>query len=343
MAATSDILFIIICSNNKLLGGKPYALFDTTSGIVNHVDPELVSALLSSRKTVLQLLQGNPNAHLGGVPVSDLPLAKGLSVGPEFDSRVESPAGQYMMAIQRYEGRFYLGMGHDRLEKVTRTRHHILIISGLYGLLTPTEPIQSYSCHVYHHKQIPAVWRATDLLSELLTSYIRRHKISTVLDLTADDDYRRLIAWETVRHATNGKLLHAFSNMYTGANALQSYGRLLNQLLAERDKTLHKLKANDKIEVAGTAVTFVDHPDPPSSPATIRSNAKVQEEKDESSTGHKLDVRVTYSDRIGRMRRNYLKVMADILNLNPREDLDFMPRFCRVIEKYPRFSKCSIS
>jgi len=299
MAATSDVLFIAICSNNKLPGGKPYDSFDATSGIIHHVEHKFVPRLFDARRRVLRLVQNNPEAHLGGIPVRDLPLSKGLSVGPEFDSGAKAVGQQYLMAIQRYGGRFYLGMGRDRLERVVHSRHHILIISSLYRLVTPTEPIQSYSCHVNHHLDIPKVWQNNDLLAHLIASYIKKHNITTVLDLTADEDYRQLVAWEVVRHAAKGYLLHAFSNMYAGADALQSFGTLLDQFIEKGDEMLHDLRPQGRVEVAelGTETTFVDYPNPPSSPATLRVAGRISDEKKGPQTIPKQDERVTYSDR----------------------------------------------
>jgi hypothetical protein len=358
MESRSDILFIIICSNNKLFGGKPYSAFEQSDGIADHVDLGLVPRLMNSRREVLGLIENNAEAHLGGIPIRDLPLSRGLTTGPDFDLGSETASGQYMPAIQRYAGGFYLGLGRDRLIRVSTTKHHILIVSGLYGLVTPLELIQSYSCHVGHHDKIPEVWQRHDLISSLIGSYITRHKISTVLDLTADDDYRRLIAWEVVRYATRGRVLHAFSDMYAGKAALQSFGALLDTLLDASAASLRGIEPNDAIRVGelGTSITFVDFPDPPSSPATIRllpqkqatpspllynegRATPIQQDQVKPVRARMAqDIRVTHSDIIGRMRRNILKVLADVLLLGPHDNLDFMPRVERVLvsERDPR-------
>lgn len=340
MQAKSDVLFIIICSNNKVPHGPSYAAYARDDRVAGHIDPASARRLIRNRCEILRLIRENPEAHLGGVPIRDLPLSRGLTMGPDFDREAGTAGGQYLPAIQRYAGGFYLGLGRDRLAQVGKTKHHILIVSGLYGLVTPLELVQSYSCHVGHHKRIPAVWQSNDLLASLIAGYIARHKITTVLDLMADDDYRKLVAWEVVRDATRGKVLHAFSDMYAGKAALPSFGALLAQLLETPARALRNLEAHDAIAVRelGTSVTLVDYLDPTPSPATIRVAAP-DLARLESRPAPKQDVRVTHADIIGRMRRNYLKVMAYILALGPRDNVDFLPRARAVIAGEPDCQK----
>ena len=191
VASHSRILFIIICSNAKVTGGESYSAADKTNSIFSHLSPRNAQRLSIARGRVLKLLQDHPDAHLGGVPVIELPLSQGLSVGPEFRAKVAISTNRYLPAIERYDGRFYSCFDPDGkrcAEIISKSPHHVLIVSGLYGLVMPLEPIQSYSCHVGHHPDIAGTWQSLDLLTRLIADYIESHKIHTVIDLMADED-----------------------------------------------------------------------------------------------------------------------------------------------------------
>ena len=140
-------------------------------------------------------------------------------------------AASFLPALDRYQGRFYQALGPDRKQRVAESRHHFLLLSGLYGLLRPLEPIQLYSCPLKY--QIAEIWDGDELLTDILCKYIRNQGIAKVIDLTAMDAYRKLIDWSRV--ARSGvEVLHAADSMAAGDYALTSFGRLLASDLLQR-------------------------------------------------------------------------------------------------------------
>jgi len=170
MSVDSSVLFIAICSNNKQPGGKRYNEFSYDDRIISDVSLQLGKQLLSSRQRILHVIQDNDEARLANIPVKNLPLSQGLVAGPDFGASIlDETGGHYLPAIQRYSGRFFLGLGRDRFIRLRQTRHHVLFISGLYGLVKPFELVQSYSCHVNYHPDIVTTWQNGDLLGRVLS------------------------------------------------------------------------------------------------------------------------------------------------------------------------------
>ena len=82
---------------------------------------------------------------------------------------------------------------------MAESKHHLLLLSGLYGLLRPLEPIQLYSCPLKY--QIAEFWDEDDLLTDVFCEYIRNQRIAKVIDLTAMDAYRKLIIYRPGRRS----------------------------------------------------------------------------------------------------------------------------------------------
>ena len=119
---------------------------------------------------------------------------------------------------------FFLALGTDGRENLAGSRHHTLFLSGLYGLLCPSEPIQIYSCPL--SAQVAERWNSDSLLTELLCEYMRRYRVAKIFDLTGVDAYRRLIDWPQVAE-TGAEVLHCFSTSAAGDSALPYFGKLL--------------------------------------------------------------------------------------------------------------------
>ena len=75
--------------------------------------------------------------------------------------------------------------GVEGKEKLLRSQHHVLILSGLYGLVTPTEPIQLYSCPIEEGLKIQEIWKKHNSLTRILVEYIKINKIKRVFDFTS--------------------------------------------------------------------------------------------------------------------------------------------------------------
>ena len=118
---------------------------------------------------------------------------------------------------------------------LANSTHHTLFLSGLYGLLRPTEPIQLYSCPL--EPRISELWREELLLTEILLEYIDHFQIGRIIDLTAIDVYRQMIDWERIAE-TRTDILHCFHVMAAGESALTWFGMLLGELLDSSEDDL---------------------------------------------------------------------------------------------------------
>ena len=191
------------------------------------MSPDLKDRLLERREAVRQLVKGDKRLRWQGLPLSQLETNSDLTKGPDFGGR---RAAAYRPAVHRYDGRFLLAMGREARKKLAESRHQTLFLSGLYGLVRPTEPIQLYSCPLLH--QVAERWTSDSLLTDVLCDYLERRNVAKVFDLTAIDAYRRLIDWERVRPRV--EVLHCFAATGAGADALVPFGKALASDLLDR-------------------------------------------------------------------------------------------------------------
>ena len=223
---SSMVLFLTNCSLHKDAGGGEE--YDESQAITSALPEALRDQLLERRASVFQLVKKNdPDFDWQGTPVSALEHNRALSSGRDLGGR---HAAAYLPALGRYQGRFFQALGATGKRRPLESRHHTLFLSGLYGLLRPTEPVQLYSCPLA--PQVAEQWRKDALLTDVLCEYIRRFGIARIIDLTAIDAYRQLIDWEKVA-ATNTDVLHCFDVMAAGESALTAFGRCMAEELID--------------------------------------------------------------------------------------------------------------
>ena len=244
------VLFLATCSLNKAGGGE--RVYDEGATIASALSPELRGRLLERREAVRQLVKGDKSLRWQGVPLSQLEFNSGLTKGPDFGGRRDAA---YLPAIHRYDGRFLLAMESEGRKKLAESRHQTLFLSGLYGLVRPSEPIQLYSCPLLH--QIAERWASDSLLTDVLCDYLERREVARVFDLTAIDAYRRLIDWERVRPRV--EVLHCFAATGAGADALVPFGRVLGSDLLDRTEDGLVAVPTDA-EVGGIGFRRLDRP-----------------------------------------------------------------------------------
>lgn len=174
-------LVLCICSRRKRQDGLPLHMLPVT---------------MADGRRARQFTPIHPALHQLRDDVRHWALPS-LPRGPEFvdplDENMADDTGLYLPARSRYTGSFY-----DRnllLPDVWNTSHkhwHVLIFSGLYGFLRPSEEIQNYELHISHVKA-REVWyeHATDILAD----YITKQNITEVLNLMADPLYEAVINW----------------------------------------------------------------------------------------------------------------------------------------------------
>jgi hypothetical protein len=224
---SSKILILAICSLNKQPGGAgEYAMQDS---IASRLPVDITDGLIKTRRRIKQeIIQAN-TIDWQGVRVAELAFNRNLLDGPDFGGHEGS--AQYLPALYRYDGRFFQTLGEDGKHKVSLSKHHVLFLSGLYGLLMPMEPIQLYSCPL--KPRVAELWTGENILTRVCVSYLRAHGITRVVDLTALAAYRNLINWAVVSKETKVKVLHCFFDMAAGADALIPFGHLAKNFLLE--------------------------------------------------------------------------------------------------------------
>ena len=182
----------------------------------------------------------NGSVTWGGIDAAELDYNCTLAPGPDFGGNADYT--EYLPAILRYDGRLFLALGDDGKKKLIRSNHHVLLISGLYGVVTPTESIQLYSCPIEGESVIQDLWTTQQLLTNILIDYIRKNKIIKIFDFTAREDYRKVINWDYIKSITNAEVLYCFTKMSAYDYALIEFGNVLRKsLLDYSEKDLHAI------------------------------------------------------------------------------------------------------
>ncbi len=251
LADKSNVLFLTLCSNGKQ---ENDGITDTThyareECILPLLDPDIASGLLAGRSRVFSLITASGRVARGGKPLSQMPYMEDVVSGPDIVGAAARVRGRYLPAAQRYSGRFYQELEQDHLATFAESPHHALIISGLYGLLTPTEPIQCYSCHVSDHQGIADAWLSGDVLTAALINYVSNHHITHIFELMADENYLKLIAWNQLRQATGAATFHANATQNSGHSQLPYFGQLFQFLSKKSAEELAKIVPGSTWEV----------------------------------------------------------------------------------------------
>lgn len=237
---SSKVLFLSICSLTKASGGSHE--YDSGEAIASELTPRLARKLLWCREQVRNLVGKRPEVTWQGIPLPELEYNESLTRGADFGGDC---AARYLTAVERYEGRFFLGLGSDRADVLRASSHHLLLLSGLYGLLRPFEPVQLYSCPLV--SEVAKLWRENGMLTDVLSSYVIDNSIERVVDLSAVDAYRRLVDWEQVS-GYGVEVLHCFHVMGAGDYALIPFGQTLRaRLLGMPEDELLALEPEDRM------------------------------------------------------------------------------------------------
>ena len=226
----SGVLFLTICSFGKAEEGFPYYRDNDT--ICARYLPDRRDQITSRRKEVLKILsQGK--IFFDKANQKDHPYNQYLASGRDFGGSEES---FYLPALWRYEGRFYENLKIRGKKAVLNSGHHFLILSGLYGIITPIDPVQLYSIPLYEGDPVQRIWRDDDFLAKVLFDYVRSQGIRRIFDFTGIYYYRNLINWQRFKGmvAESGidcDVLHVFSSVGAGDNALPAFGESIAQRL----------------------------------------------------------------------------------------------------------------
>ena len=154
--------------------------------------------------------------------------------------------------MKRYRGRFYDALDPEECGGLDKSSHHWLIVSALYGILTPKEPIQRYSCHTLDDAELTKIWTKDGLITSLLLSYVRAFDVGLIVNLMADASYHDLFNWERIlRHV---RVLWAFGAQNAGPGLLPALGFLA------RDRLL-QIPAEELFSIRNSETYITDYED----------------------------------------------------------------------------------
>lgn len=255
----TGVLFVAICSRNKSF--EP--------GSSDYVSGDAITARLSGQKAALLLRKRNDlyNRLLGEICFQDLPVLErrmNRDIKEGYDLGGTEP-GMYLPALDRYEGRFYSALGQDGKTNLRRSGHHLLILSGLYGLVSMDEPIQLYTCPVeIESLKVFKTWTEANTLTIILADYVKRNNIRRVFDLTARKLYRTLIDWEDLRDRTDCEVFHLFHDEAAGDAALQVFGKFCHDFLFSlKEEELASISPDTSVNLDWGTFLFSREPVPP--------------------------------------------------------------------------------
>ncbi len=157
-----------------------------------------------------------------------LPYNAQLVHGPDLGGEASGP---YLPAVRRYGGRFYQELNPREEGALHNSPHHWIIVSALYGPLTPEELIQQYSCHTLDDAGITGIWTDSGLLTSLLLAYAQKFEVGVVVNLLADASYTGLFNWDRITRRV--PVLWAFGEQNTGPSLLPAFGWLAREKLLE--------------------------------------------------------------------------------------------------------------
>jgi hypothetical protein len=287
----NDLLVLVICSFTKRSGGR--AGYDSKYAVADRLG-DLGPRLLHQRRRMREWVANLARASWGGQQLVEMELNEGLAPGGDFGKSADA---LYMEAVERYDGRFYMGLGESGRRQIRDGRHHFLIVSGLYGLVMPREHIQCYSCPVEPWSHAFVQWRAAGkvTLTDLVLAYAESQGITRVLDLMANDAYRNLVDWPLVHQRLGGgsdTVLHAYYKRAAGDGALAAFGRLVASATFDEDAVAFRVGRPWPFE--GSELRFEPEPRAPA--------------------GYPTDCRLrwTWEDALGRMRRGAVRFMNEV-------------------------------
>ena len=207
-------LILISCSDHKMPYGQK--IERGTDPIPWLRDAELRQKLFKTRSLVFECIK---QGRLRDVEMKHGnrehdPVNRGLVKGPDFGGTDYS--GLYLPACLRYIGRFFRevrgNLSDDdalRLWERSCGGYQVLIVSGLYGLVSPFDPIQEYTCHftdriIGTRQGLQIIWR--NVLAEIichLTKDTGSGCKAKLLDLLSEESYQDAFDWGLIsKHAT---------------------------------------------------------------------------------------------------------------------------------------------
>lgn len=197
-------LILIPCSHSKRGGGS--AKWDPTVTAPRRLGPA-AEDLWAARREMAQVIGEPPAPDLGG----------------------DGPLPPLLPAVQRYSGKLYDGAQILAWEDAAREQlaAEALIVSGLYGLVTPQEPIRRYDCwmgRTVEGQRVNRWWRRRGL-GAWLRAYVESGRVTDVWSFLSSSYVESIggLRFEGV---------HVHWTPYgRGNEAIRAQGRLLHLLV----------------------------------------------------------------------------------------------------------------
>ncbi len=161
---------------------------------------------------------------------ADLSRLLDLAPGPDLGTEVQN-AILYKAAYQRYDGNLYREARLTDADALGHSGGRVLIVSALYGLVTPLERIRDYdlemSCRLPDGRKVYTWWKDRDL-GAFVCEAAERLCVDTICDLLSGNYRKALLPWPP-------STLRATYNLYQypgrGTGSIFDRGKDLRRLL----------------------------------------------------------------------------------------------------------------
>ncbi len=255
---SSSILFITLGSMHQSSGGE--AEYNEQDSITSRLPTGAARSLLRLRSEAFDWLKGDNTAKWKGIVVSELKNNKTLVKGRDFNG--DGDGARYSPALLRFRrGKFFMALGKEGRISLFQSRHQVLFLCALYGLMTPIEPIQMYDSPLETDWPVFRMWTEDDALTNVLLAYIKKNSVGRVFDLTATEIRRRLIFWPAIHHELKGNVLHCFDTASAGDDSLIPFGEAMKDYLL-RAPAEELMNIQPEVEIGGVVFREVAQPRP---------------------------------------------------------------------------------
>jgi pimeloyl-ACP methyl ester carboxylesterase len=229
--AAIDVVLISCSATKSDVRGSLHA---RKGWMVDQVDdPRLADIVLELRSRVLRLIQ---EGKVDGIEFKEgnraaKPANQQLVFGPDFGGVFNEE--RYQPAYLRYRGRCYQAT-REEWEAVYGDSAHpqFLIMSGLYGLIPATEPIQNYDVHLTDVDlsssiSLQSYWKDRELMTQVLIAnleWLEKHRgpVGRVIDALSELSYQETINWSLVDR--RWPVLHRIFESRAAREALENLG-----------------------------------------------------------------------------------------------------------------------
>ena len=227
-----SVLILTIDSFHKSSEGQNSGYAPEFSFAESGVGPESVRLIMENRAEIYGKIKSN--RIVWDNFENEIINNRDLKSGPDFSGGDDG--GEYLPAVFRYNGDFYDGLGDGGRVRLLHSDKHFLIISACYGLLSPFEYVQNYSCQFGNDNAAYWQWTKNKTLSKILADYVTARGIKLIFDFPYCDvgSYHRSIDWEYVEKETGAEVLHCYHEWAGGDEALKFFGEFVSDVILER-------------------------------------------------------------------------------------------------------------